>query len=735
SNMKILVVTPSMHGKGGVTSLYATLRDYYSADVEYFTIGRRKPDEGKIAQLYRLVKDSLLFCQNLKRGYFSLVHLNPSLRKKAVIRDGLLLYLAKRAGKNVVVFFHGWDKEYESRLHSWKLKLFKRIYLNADAIIVLAEEFKARLRAWGYTGPIYLGTTTFDDNCMDSFNIESKLKAQNQSINLLFLSWIVKEKGIYEALRAYHLVKSRGRDIRFIVAGDGHELSEVKKYVMDKQIQGVDFRGFVSGQDKFKVLKEGDVYVFPSYSEGMPNSVLEAMAFGLPVITRSVGGLRDFFEDGKMGFITASKDPHVLADYIEKLIMDEELRKSMSRYNHEYAVKHFPASKVTRRIERIYQDVLERKEEVRRPVIHLILSLDYEIFGSAAGDVMRDIIKPTNRLLDICDKYGAKMTIMFEVAEYWAFKKAEQDGKLKLDYSPAAEMEKQAQDAVRRGHDVQLHLHPQWIGAELKDGLWHLNFDWCRIADLPNGLGYKEDLFSIAGALYQGKKALEDMLKPIRKDYECVVFRAGAFCIQPARNVIEAMKQVGLVADSSVVRGHHKWEPYLVDFRKAQEKAGFWWTDTEDVVRRGGKYKGILELPVYSQMKPAINNLKLLKVKATVKRYILERKDPHSRISSIPTSIPPKSIALRMLFSKYPMKFDFGKLSSADMYRVFVTEINKQIRTSDSSVYPFVGIGHCKDFWNDKNFEKFISSISSNTELRSLFCFDTFGGVLKRIVS
>jgi len=732
--MKILVATPNIKGKGGVGSFYAALRDYYSLNVEYFTIGRRTHDEGKIVVAVRLMKDYLLFLRNLKHRDFALIHLNPSLKSKAVIRDGLFLYLAKQAGKKVLVFFHGWDKRFESMLTGWKLKLFKRVYFDVDAIIVLAEQFKAQLRAWGYTGPIYLGTTTFDDKCLDGFNIEDRLAAQNHTVNLLFLAWIVKEKGIYEAVQAYHLVKSLGMDIRFIVAGDGQELSAVKQYVMERKIEGVDFRGFVNGQDKVRVLKEGDMYVFPSYSEGMPNSVLEAMAFGLPIITRAVGGLRDFFEDGKMGFITESKDPKIFADYIEKLACNTELRKRIGKYNHEYAVEHFPASKVVRRIERIYHNVLEKKEDVRRPVIHLILSLDYEIFGSAAGDVMRDIIQPTSRLLDICDKYGVKMTIMFEAAEYWAFKKAEQDGKLRLAYCPAAEMEKQVRDAVRRGHDVQLHLHPQWIGAELKDGLWHLNFDWCRIADLPNGLGHKEDLFSITGALYQGKKTLEDMLKPIRKDYECVVFRAGGFYIQPARDVIKAMKQVGLVADSSVIKGYHKWEPY-VDFRNAEEKAGFWWTNTEDVVRCGGKCKGILELPVYSQMKPSINNLKLPKVTVTVKRYILERKDPHSHISSIPASILPKGTVLRLLFSKYPIKFDFGKLSSADMCGIFVTEVNRQIKTSDSSIYPFVGIGHCKDFWNDRNFEKFIFKVSSNGKFKSVICFDTFQGVIKRLLS
>lgn len=90
----------------------------------------------------------------------------------------------------------------------------------------------------------------------------------------------------------------------------------------------------------------------------MPSSVLEAMAFGLPVITRPVGGLKDFFEDGKMGFITESKAPEAFADLMEKLITDCDDRKKIARYNQRYAREHFMASKVAKRIENIYREIL-----------------------------------------------------------------------------------------------------------------------------------------------------------------------------------------------------------------------------------------------------------------------------------------------------------------------------------------------------------------------------------------
>jgi len=86
-----------------------------------------------------------------------------------------------------------------------------------------------------------------------------------------------------------------------------------------------------------------------------------AVAFGLPIVTRPVGGICDFFENGKMGFITESKAPEVFADLMEKLITDCDGRKKIARYNQRYAKEHFMALQVAKRIESIYQKVLSNQ--------------------------------------------------------------------------------------------------------------------------------------------------------------------------------------------------------------------------------------------------------------------------------------------------------------------------------------------------------------------------------------
>jgi glycosyltransferase involved in cell wall biosynthesis len=78
----------------------------------------------------------------------------------------------------------------------------------------------------------------------------------------------------------------------------------------------------------------------------------------VPVVTRPVGGLADFFEQGRMGFVTDSQDPRVFAGLLERLTHDPDLRRTIARYNHSFAGQHFAASVVARRLAEIYRKTM-----------------------------------------------------------------------------------------------------------------------------------------------------------------------------------------------------------------------------------------------------------------------------------------------------------------------------------------------------------------------------------------
>jgi glycosyltransferase involved in cell wall biosynthesis len=153
-------------------------------------------------------------------------------------------------------------------------------------------------------------------------------------------------------------LQAKYSNIELIIAGDGDELDNVKSFVHNLSIPNVFFRGYIEGEEKKRVLESSHILCFPSYGEGMPNVVIESMAFGLPVVTRSVGGIPDFFINEKNGFMTTSKDPHVFAHLIEKLLINEGLYKKISLYNYQYAKSNFMASQAALRLEKIYKSVL-----------------------------------------------------------------------------------------------------------------------------------------------------------------------------------------------------------------------------------------------------------------------------------------------------------------------------------------------------------------------------------------
>ncbi|HYM08912.1 MAG TPA: glycosyltransferase [Terriglobales bacterium] len=358
--IRVLLTTPPTSRRGGVTNYLHALRPYFRNSVQYFPIGSRCDNEGIATAVLRLLRDSWRFARMLRRGSYDIVHLNPSIGLKALLRDGILLVIAKTLHKAVIVFAHGWDDACERILAKRLSRLFRLVYGRADVFIVLGSGFKKRLRLLGYDRAVFVqGAPVDDDLVRDSQRRRLRTCAGvRPSFNILFLARVEKKKGIYEALDTYRIVKQTHPFVSLTVAGDGPELTRAVQYARGQHLDGVVFTGHVEGTAKYEVFKTADAYLFPSHTEGLPISVLEAMAYGLPVVTRAVGGLADFFQDGTMGFITESRDPQVFASMLSRLVGDPSLRSSISVFNWKYARHQFTASQVAAGLEGIYRFVL-----------------------------------------------------------------------------------------------------------------------------------------------------------------------------------------------------------------------------------------------------------------------------------------------------------------------------------------------------------------------------------------
>ena len=354
---RVLVTTPSLSMPGGVAQYMRALRPHLEGEVHYFTVGCRSDNERILSAGWRLASDYWRFVQTLWRGPYDVVHLNPSLGSKALVRDGLFLLISKVFQKSVVVLLHGWDEDCERMLKRGFVHIFRPTYDRADAFIVLASRFREHLRDLGYDRTVFVETAPVDDAILDDQG-RRPVRHGRRRFKILFLSRIEIAKGIYEALDAYRLVK---RDFPFAsldVAGGGSELRGATAYAADLKLADVSFTGHLTGARKRDAFKNADAFLFPSHSEGLPIAVLEAMAYGLPIVTRAVGGLGDFFENGRMGFMTQSYEPEVFAVLMGRLISDPALCARVSAFNRTYAREHFTATQVVARLEHIYRSVL-----------------------------------------------------------------------------------------------------------------------------------------------------------------------------------------------------------------------------------------------------------------------------------------------------------------------------------------------------------------------------------------
>ncbi len=356
---RILVLVPSFDSYGGISHYFQVLRPHFSLPVDYFIRGVRT-QHSKVSRLFYpfvQVFDYLRFSFKLIIGKYSLVHLNTSFGWTGLIRDYFFIFITRLFKKPYIVFFRGIDDQVVAQIERRFARQFRNSFLKADRVLVLSKELMNTLIKMRPNCRVTLETTVVDEKVADQYNQKGFVERWDHYNRVfLFLARLEKEKGIYETIEAFNLVQKKYPDVQLNICGDGKELIKVRSEVGNNP--NITLHGFVTGEEKKKAFSSADIYLFPSFQEGMPNSVLEAMAFGLPVITTPVGGLVDFFVDGKMGLFIEQRNAQDLAEKMIFLIEHPPLALEMGSYNFRYARSHFYSSVVAARLENYYNEII-----------------------------------------------------------------------------------------------------------------------------------------------------------------------------------------------------------------------------------------------------------------------------------------------------------------------------------------------------------------------------------------
>lgn len=342
---KVLVVATSPKTHGGIATV---VKMHKSSDVwkkykcKWIPVHR---DGSKIRKLIYFAIGFMQYCCLLP--FYDIVHIHMS-TKISARRKIYFVKLAQLLRKKVVVHLHiGTQVEKE-----WSNKL-NYIFSTADAGLILANNIKELVGQ--HTGRL--------DNLYTCYNPCPTIKIDSSKTRkkiILYTGYFNKEKGYDTIIKAFSRIAKKYPDWKLKMAGIG-ETEVAQKLIVENELESqVDLLGWIDGEKKDELYRTSSIYSFGSKMEGFPMSVLEAWAYGLPVVTTKVGGLVDVVQDGENCLLFEYGDAEQLANRFELLIGDVSLRERIAYESIRLAEGVFNIHIITQNVGELYNSLMQK---------------------------------------------------------------------------------------------------------------------------------------------------------------------------------------------------------------------------------------------------------------------------------------------------------------------------------------------------------------------------------------
>ncbi|MDI6698989.1 MAG: hypothetical protein QME85_08645 [Candidatus Saccharicenans sp.] len=330
-------------------------------------------------------------------------------------------------------------------------------------------------------------------------------------------------------------------------------------------------------------------------------------------------------------------------------------------------------------------------------MLDFIFTVDYEIYGNGSGSLDELVYKPAKRLIDLFSVYDSNLVFFIEAAELEMMESVGSDPAIDLVLFQIKEIRK-------LGHEIGLHIHPQWYKGRFQNGQWILNYDEYNLCLLPEE--------RISEIIRRAISFLRDKLDD--PSFIPLAYRGGNWLMTPSDIISRILYNEGVRIDSSVFKGGYQYSTGL-DYRRAPADL-FYWRFSNDVLTPDS-HGPMLELPVFTKMIPLWKFMR-------GKRLALEK-------SSASTDSFLNKIKRRFrdfMRWKVPVKLDYCRLSYNEL--LYITkEIIRADRDKPDEYRPIVLIGHTKDNPDNSIIEHYLAFLKCQ-ELR----ITTFGPVFEQIV-
>ena len=345
---KVLVVATSRKTRGGITSVvkaHESGAQWSKYHCRWIQTHEDKSFLWKLLCAGMALAEYLVFLPSA-----DIVHIHVS-EPTSAKRKLLFFRPAKWLKKKIVVHFHSFSSD--TTINGPHSERYREMFCGADVVVVLSNYWKEVVDKKFHLGNrikvVYNPCPTI-----------TYPQTYEKTKSILYAGTINQRKGYADLIRAFAKVASKHTDWKIALAGNG-EIEQARTLAKELGIEGqVDFLGWVNGEKKDKAFKQASVFCLPSYAEGFPMAVLDAWAYGLPVVTTPVGGIPDVAVDGENMLLFNPGDIDTLAEKLDIMMSDETLRDKLSDSSVKMASEKFNLDTITAQVAEIYESLEKR---------------------------------------------------------------------------------------------------------------------------------------------------------------------------------------------------------------------------------------------------------------------------------------------------------------------------------------------------------------------------------------
>lgn len=354
NRIKVLMVGNHPSVKGGISSVVSQLlaHDWMEDNIEMLYI----PTYIEANHIFKIsyflvayfkIRDYIL------KNHPDVVHIHMSY-KGSFFRKYQIHKLCMKHDIPDVIHLHG------SEFKKWfdcssNKKEIKNMLRECSRVIVLGEKWNKTILNIEPKAKTFVVSNTVP--------IPSDITKYNSPFYVLYMGVLIKRKGVSDLIEGINYLKNANRlgNIKTIIAGTGEEEAELKRRCKEYNLDNhIEFKGWISGQQKEALYKNCQMLVLPSYNEGLPMSILEAMSYGMPVVSTNVGDISSAVKNGRNGYLFDPGSVNEMADAIYKISSDNTLFDMLSRASREIAQDKFSDKDYFVKIANMYFDLAVR---------------------------------------------------------------------------------------------------------------------------------------------------------------------------------------------------------------------------------------------------------------------------------------------------------------------------------------------------------------------------------------